>query len=72
VIDIKTIQTAAACLLLASLPPAFAQETIPGEMFPATEISLDLFARDSYRIDTVITSAASKTTPCWITRCKSG
>jgi hypothetical protein len=50
----KTPGFAISCLLLAFFPTAFAQETIPQEAVPASEPPTDLFARDSYRIDSVV------------------
>ena len=50
----KTPRVAITCLLLALFPTAFAQETIPEEAVSASEPPTDLFARDSYRIDSVV------------------
>jgi pimeloyl-ACP methyl ester carboxylesterase len=46
---VKSTHVGITCLLLALASPAVAQETLPGE-----SSSADLFARDSYRIDTVV------------------
>ena len=50
----KTSRAAIGCLLFALFSPAFAQETPAEGLAPSIEPPKDLFARDSYRIDTVV------------------
>ena len=50
----KTIPLHLAWMLLAVVPLSFAQEEVIQEETPAVAPTADLFARDSYRIDTIV------------------
>ena len=50
----KTITIFIAWMLMATAPSSFAQEEVIQEEAPAVEPIADLFARDSYRIDTIV------------------
>ncbi len=41
-------------MLLAAVPSSYAQDEVIPEETPAVEPTADLFARDSYRIDTIV------------------